>query len=188
MLRDMFIAVLQELKGFSLETTTSTLTAAITPNIITRTATITKDDQQNDPDYDPKEDDEDKDKDDRLPLSQEDVNNFMATFLLGINRQFIGHRLHPTATEIRIESLKGFYQRLDNESATVHVKRHVYSCSARTQKIFPLTMTTSTPTAKITPSRTNRTATMMEDDQENDPNYDLKDDNEDDEDEDKDHK
>ncbi|KAJ0031952.1 hypothetical protein Pint_14582 [Pistacia integerrima] len=37
----------------------------------------------------------------RLPLSQEDVNNFMATFLLRRNRQFIGHRLHPTATKIR---------------------------------------------------------------------------------------
>ncbi|KAJ0091426.1 hypothetical protein Patl1_14771 [Pistacia atlantica] len=52
----------------------------------------------------------------RLPLSQEDVNNFMATLLLRKNRQFIGHLLHPPTAAIRIESLRGFYQRLDNES------------------------------------------------------------------------
>ncbi|KAJ0031720.1 hypothetical protein Pint_14579 [Pistacia integerrima] len=40
----------------------------------------------------------------RLPLSREEVNNFMATLSLRRNRQFIDHRLHPRTTEIRIKS------------------------------------------------------------------------------------
>ncbi|KAJ0091423.1 hypothetical protein Patl1_14774 [Pistacia atlantica] len=40
----------------------------------------------------------------RLPLSQEEVNNSIVILLLKRNRQFIGHHLHPTTTEIRIES------------------------------------------------------------------------------------
>ncbi|KAJ0091427.1 hypothetical protein Patl1_14770 [Pistacia atlantica] len=40
----------------------------------------------------------------RLPLSREEVNNLIATLLLRRNRQFIGHHLHPTTTEIRMDS------------------------------------------------------------------------------------
>ncbi|KAJ0091424.1 hypothetical protein Patl1_14773 [Pistacia atlantica] len=125
-------------------------------------ATITKDDQQNDPNYDLKEDDnednedEDKDKDGKLLLSQEDVNNFMAKLLFKRNRQFIGHRLHPTAVAIKIEG-----------------------------QVFPLTTTTSTQTTAITPSRTIRTTAITKDDQQSHLKYDLKDDNEDEDKDDK---
>ncbi|KAJ0031951.1 hypothetical protein Pint_14581 [Pistacia integerrima] len=101
---------------------TSTQTTAITPSRTTRTTAIMKDD----PDYDLKYDNKDnEDEDDklslisfklsistcfklsimaRLPLSLEEVNNLIATLLLRRNRQFIGHHLHPTTTETRMDS------------------------------------------------------------------------------------
>ncbi|KAJ0031954.1 hypothetical protein Pint_14584 [Pistacia integerrima] len=98
----------------------------ITPSKITQATAILKDNQQNDLDYDLKDRNEDnEDKDDklfllsfklsistcfklsimaRLPLSQEEVNNSIMILLLKRNRQFIGHHLHPTTTEIRMDS------------------------------------------------------------------------------------
>ncbi|KAJ0091478.1 hypothetical protein Patl1_14769 [Pistacia atlantica] len=186
MLRDMSIAVLRELRGFSLEMTTSTPTTKITPNRTNRMATMMKDDQENDPDYDLKDDneddeDEDEEKDDKLPLSQEDVDNFTATLLLRGNRQFIDHRLHRRTAEIRKESRAFISVSITNQ--VPRMLRDMFIAVLRELRGFSLEMTTSTPTTKITPNRTNRMATMMKDDQENDPDYDHERDNEGDEDE-----
>ncbi|XP_031266321.1 putative uncharacterized protein DDB_G0267716 [Pistacia vera] len=161
--------------------------AAITPSRITRTATITKDDQQNDPDYDLKndnDDDEDEDKDDKLPLSQEDVNNFMATLLLRRNKQFLGHRLHPTAIEIRNINCSTTIRpaRLDNESSVAHL-RDMSIAVLRELRGFSL------DNEDINPDNNNNAQqNNPNDNQQNNPDYDLKDDNEDKEDEDKDDK
>ncbi|KAJ0031950.1 hypothetical protein Pint_14580 [Pistacia integerrima] len=160
--------------------TTSTQATAITPNRKTRTTTITKDN----PNYDLKdrnEDNEDEDEDDNASTT-----NQMPRMLRDMSIAILS-------------KLKGFSP--DNDNITPNdgaiigaltmnqVPRMLGDMSIAVRdnsEIFPLTTTISTPTAIITPIRTNRTATMMKDDQESDPDYDLKDDNEDNEDEDED--